>query len=58
MEVKQMENIKQAGEKILEPKKLVFEPPMISVIQFTETDIITTSGGPWEEIPEEGERIR
>ena len=51
-----MENIKQAGENILEPKKLVFEPPMISVIQFTETDIITTSG-PWEEIPQEGEKV-
>ena len=50
-----MENIKQAGENILEPKKLVFEPPMISVIQFTETDIITTRGG--DEIPQEGEFI-
>ena len=51
-----MENIKQAGENILEPKKLVFEPPMISVIHFTETDIITTSGGFND--PIEGERIR
>lgn len=31
--------------KALEPKKLVFEPPMITVVHFTETDIITTSGG-------------
>ena len=52
-----MENIKQPGKNILEPQKLVFEPPMISVIQFTVTDIITTSGGPCEEIPEEGEKV-
>lgn len=51
-----MENIKQPGENILEPKKLVFEPPMISVIQFTETDIITTSGG--FDDPIEAERIK
>ena len=53
-----MENIKQSGEKILEPKKLVFEPPMISVIHLTETDIITTSGfddGP--ERQDEGEKV-
>ena len=52
-----MENIKQPGENILEPKKFVFESPMITVIHLTETDIITTSGGPWEEIPEEGEKV-
>ena len=47
--------------KALEPKKFVFEPPMISVIQFTETDIITTSGGPYDVDPYdeiiEGEKV-
>ena len=45
--------------KALEPKKFVFESPMITVVHFTETDIITTSGfddGP--ERQDEGERIR
>ena len=51
-----MENTKQPGENILESKKLVFEPPMISVIHLTETDIITTSGG--FDDPIEGEIIR
>ena len=50
-----MENIKQPGEKILEPKKFVFEPPMITVIHLTENDIITTSGG--FDDPIEGEMI-
>ena len=56
-----MENIKQPGEKILGPQKHVFEPPMISVIHFTETDIITTSGGPYDVDPYdeiiEGEKV-
>lgn len=52
-----MENTKQPGENILESKKLVFEPPMISVIHLTETDIITTSGGPFDDNPIEGERM-
>ena len=46
--------------KALEPKKLVFEPPMISVIHFTVADIITTSGG-FDDGPErqdESEKIR
>ena len=51
-----MENIKQPGENILEPKKFVFESPMITVVHFTETDIITTSGG--FDDPIEAERIK
>ena len=42
---------------ILEPKKLVFEPPMISVIHLTETDIITTSGDPYDGLDCEGEMV-
>ena len=52
-----MENIKQPGENILEPKKFVFESPMITVVHFTETDIITTSGG-WEGKDHESELIK
>lgn len=57
-----MENIQQMEEKnILKPKKLVFEPPMISVIHFAAADIITTSGGPYDVDPYdeiiEGEKV-
>ena len=35
----------------------VYEKPKLEIIRIAETDIITTSGGPWEEIPEEGEKV-
>ena len=47
-----MKNMKQMEKNVLEPKKLVFEPPMISVIRLTENDIITTSG-----LDQEGEKV-
>ena len=38
-------------------KQSVYEEPLLEVVHLTEKDIITTSGEPWEEIPEEGEII-
>ena len=48
-----MEENKASG-----PKKFVFESPMITVIDLTETDIITASGFDDPERQDEGERIR
>ena len=34
-----------------------YTAPKLEIIHLTEKDIITTSGEPWEEIPEEGEKV-
>ncbi len=38
-------------------KQSAYEEPLLEVIHMNETDIITTSGDPYEEIPQEGEFI-
>ncbi len=41
--------------KEIKNKQSVYEEPLLEVIHLTEADIITSSGDPLEETPQEGE---